>query len=310
MVLSYDQICHFEEEGYVIVDNALTNTDLDPVIGGIEAFIDEKASALYKEGLISELYTKEPFTQRLALITQENTSIYDNIDIMYMRSKSIFHFLGNQQLLDLVEPLVGPEITCSPIQHLRAKLPTNLVASGTVEGTSLTTRIEENVAPWHQDAQVHHEEADPVYILTVWLPLCDTDEENGCLEIMPRVHHSKTVYWGIDGDHFPEGNIQALPMKKNDVLLMHKLIPHRSTPNCSDKIRWSVDLRYQQTGLPTGRSFYPNFITRSRRHPEFVLTDYETWSRGWKEALKITPQRPPRKNRPTQPTPIQIYKQR
>ena len=96
---------------------------------------------------------------------------------MHMRSEALFHFLGNTRLLDLVETIVGPEIPC----------------------------IKENVAPWHQDAQVHLEDADPVSILTVWLPLVDTDEANGCLQVMPQVHHENIVYWseefGIDDNH-------------------------------------------------------------------------------------------------------------
>ena len=344
MFLTRDQFQHFADEGYAVVEGALTGADLDPVIAGIEAFVDERARGLYEEGRITELHEGEPFERRLALLTRENTAIYDEIDIMHMRAEAVFRFLGNGRLLDLVEPLVGPEITCSPIQHLRAKLPEGLAVlaghgSGGANGEEdarghggngeedaptdreedaptdrdedLAARIKENVAPWHQDAQVHHEDADPVFILTVWLPLCDTDEENGCLQIIPRVHHSRTVYWsegfGIEESRLPEGEVLSLPMKKGDVLLMHKLIPHRSIPNRSGSIRWSLDLRYQQTGLPTGRSFYPNFIVRSQRHPEFVFTDYATWDRGWKEALKVTAQRPPRKNKPTEPTPIRMY---
>ena len=329
MALTQDQFRHFVDEGYVIVKGALTSDDLDPVIAGIETFVDERVRSLYGEGLITDLHEGEPFERRLALVTRENTSIYDEIDIMHMRAEALFRFLGNARLLDLVESLVGPEVTCSPIQHLRAKLPDNVVHGGNGEAGDLThggsgnegahaagnedlaARVRENVAPWHQDAQVHHEDADPVFILTVWLPLCDTDEENGCLQIIPRVHHHRMVYWsegfGIEDGRLPEGEILSLPMKKGDVLLLHKLIPHRSIPNRSGSIRWSLDLRYQQTGLPTGRSFYPNFIVRSRRHPEFVLTDYNTWRRGWEEALKVTAQRPPRKNRPTEPTPIRMY---
>ena len=347
MALTQDQFQHFVDEGYVIAERALNDTDLDPVIGGIEAFVDKRARILHEKGLINRLYEGEPFERRLALITQENTLIYDDIDIMHMRAEALFRFLGNDRMLDLVGSLVGPEITCSPIQHLRAKLPETVASGGNGrsgdsgsgdngdsgndgsgangvndgsgdgantengESDALAARIKENVAPWHQDAQVHHEDADPVFILTVWLPLCDTDEENGCLQIIPRVHHHRTVYWsegfGIEEGGLPEGEVLSLPMKKGDVLLMHKLIPHRSIPNQSGSIRWSLDLRYQQTGLPTGRSFYPNFIVRSQRHPEFVLSDYNTWSRGWEEALKVTSKRPPRKNRPTEPTPIRMY---
>ena len=48
MPLSQNQLIHFQHEGYVIIENALTSNDLDPAIEGINRFIDEKARALKK----------------------------------------------------------------------------------------------------------------------------------------------------------------------------------------------------------------------------------------------------------------------
>ena len=312
MNLSKDQLRDFNDKGYVIVKQALGNEDLEPVIHEIETFVDRRAEDLYDRGLISDRHERLPFQRRLALITQENTSIYDDMDIMHFRGQALFQFLGHDRLMDVVEDLVGPEITCSPIQHLRAKLPDNLTHLGSGDAEQLASRINENVAPWHQDGQVHLEEADPAFILTVWIPLCDTDEKNGCLQIIPHIHKRNMVYWGegfgILEDALPGEDILSLPMMKGDVLLLHKLIPHRSTPNRSGTIRWSMDLRYQKTGTPTGRSFYPDFITRSRAHPAAVLTDHQTWHRAWEEALLATPQRPGRKDRPKKPISIQMEK--
>jgi hypothetical protein len=67
---------------------------------------------------------------------------------------------------------------------------------------------------------------------------------------------------------------------------MHKEIPHRSTPNRTDTVRWSIDLRYQKTGTPTGRPFHPEFVVRSRANPASVLTDHAAWRRMWEEGLE------------------------
>ena len=104
---------------------------------------------------------------------------------------------------------------------------------------------------------------------------------------------------GIDGASFEEGvgttiveeelpdtEIATLPMERGDVLLLHKEIPHRSLANQSETIRWSMDLRYQETGTPTGRPFHPDFPVRSRANPNSVLVDYEEWCRMWVEALE------------------------
>ena len=66
---------------------------------------------------------------------------------------------------------------------------------------------------------------------------------------------------------------------------MHRYTPHRSTPNYSDHVRWSVDLRFQPTGQPTGRPFHPDFVVRSRQHPETVTYNYAEWKQRWQEAL-------------------------
>jgi hypothetical protein len=284
MKLSQAQIDQFNTEGYLVVRSALTDADLDPVIDEYASHIDRRAHELYTAGKLMQLYKEAPFDQRLALICRENAEIYPELDIYILRGQAAFTFLRNDNLLDVVEGLVGPEITCNPIQHIRPKLPAGLTPSGS----------DPHIAPWHQDAGVTWAEADPYFILTVWIPFVEATQENGCLQIIPRTHgqgllrHHTAAGVGttIVDEAMPEGKVVTLPMKKGDILLMHKEIPHRSTRNVSESVRWSADLRYQQTGTPTGRPFYPDFVVRSRAHPETVSTDHATWARRWREALE------------------------
>jgi hypothetical protein len=284
MKLSKEQFEHFNEEGFLVADNALTDSDLDPIIHEYEEHIGRRAGELLEEGKISQLYEDEPFERRLACICRENTEIYSGLDIMNLRGKASFDFLRNDNLMDLIEGIIGPEIICSPIQHTRPKLPSGLTPGGK----------DGHVAPWHQDAGVTLAEADPYFILTVWIPLAEATPENGCMQIIPRVHgkglkrhHRKPeVGTTIVDDEMPEGEPLTLPMKKGDVLLIHKEIPHRSTPNLSDTVRWSMDLRYQKTDTPTGRPFYPDFVVRSRSNPDSVLDDHAEWCQLWIELLE------------------------
>ena len=105
------------------------------------------------------------------------------------------------------------------------------------------------------------------------------------------------VYWG---NSLPDEEGFNVPMKKGDVIFIHKLTPHSSGPNRTDAIRWSMDVRYQQSGTPTGRAFWPSFIARSHMSPESE-TDYEDWRRGWMTALERYPKKIPRQNRPEGP---------
>ena len=284
MQLSPEQVAQFAEDGYLLLRGALTDADLDPIIAEYEEYIGLRAEELLAAGDISALYADEPFDRRLISICREDDAIYKELDIMRLRGRASFEFLRNDRLLDLVESLVGPEITCSPIQHTRAKLPAGLTPGGS----------DPHVAPWHQDAGVTWEEADPHFILTVWLPLGAATPENGCLQILPRAHRNGLVQHHIKqglgtviiDEEMPQTAQLTLPMDKGDVLLMDKQTPHRSTSNNADMVRWSMDLRYQQTGTPTGRPFHPDFVARSRSNPASELRDYDEWCRRWVESLE------------------------
>ncbi len=292
MTLTDQHLAQFKTDGYVVVEGALTNADIDLVISDYEDVVDRLANDLYEKNRIGYLYEYEPFDTRLARICDEDDATYFEsdaaLDIGQVRGEGTFLFMRCPNLLDLVEGLIGPEICCSPMSHIRAKLPTD-------EDTGKNS----NVVFWHQDAIFLHEEADDVFFITVWVPFCDTSEENGCLRVMPSVHLNRTVYW--DGE-MPDGNWVSVPMRKGDVILIHKLTPHSSGPNNTDKIRWSMDVRYQARGTPTGRSFWPSFDARSRVNPD-CETSYATWRDAWAKALVQYPEKVSRPNRPQQPLP-------
>ena len=72
---------------------------------------------------------------------------------------------------------------------------------------------------------------------------------------------------------------------RGGVVVMNKYTPHRGQPNLSDLARWTIDLRYQKTGEPTGRPFHPDFVVRSRLDPASVKRDHEGWCDAWEYAL-------------------------
>ena len=161
------------------------------------------------------------------------------------------------------------------ITHVRPQLPTDA-----------SRERESNVAPWHQDAIFTTMDAHHILQLTVWLPLCDATEENGCLQVSPGVHEERVVYWrGIE-----RKDSVSVPMNKGDVIFIHKLCPHGSGPNQTDGIRWSMDIRYQKSGGPSPRPEWPSLIARSRRDPSSE-TPYENWRDAWAAALEKHPKK-------------------
>lgn len=286
MKLSPDQVRAFHEEGVLVAENVVTEEDLAPIIQEFEAWIDKRARELHQAGKISDLHAEADFEHRAALLYAQSPEIVSGLDIMFMRGPAMFEFLRNRNLLDAVESLLGTsEISCNPIQHVRAKPPAKF--SG--EGAGFYN------VPWHQDSGVTWEEADASNIITCWLALVDATVENGCMEVLPNVwkrgHLEHLAEGGttIRPDLLPDGSEVAprpVPVRRGGMVFMHRWTPHRSTPNYSDGVRWSLDLRYQPAGTPTGRPFHPDFVARSAEKPQQVLTDHVTWSLNWQEALE------------------------
>ena len=282
MKLTDAQIAAFHQDGVLVAPGVVTDADLAPLLAEYAAWIETRARALHAEGKIADLCEGEPFETRFARLYEQSADIAQGMDVMFMRGRATFDFLRNDNLLDAVEGLVGGEITCNPIQHIRAKVPGRASSSGFYN------------VPWHQDMAVTWDEADNSNIVTCWLALVDATVENGCMEVLPGVwrrgylaHTKATGDTSIAPDALPEGVAPLpVPVKKGGIVFMHRCTPHRSTPNLTDGVRWSLDLRYQTTGTPTGRPFHPEWIARSKAHPETVLTDYTEWSRRWVEALE------------------------
>jgi phytanoyl-CoA hydroxylase len=281
MSLTREQMLDFHTNGYVIAENIFTAADMKPVIDEISKMIDERARVLHAEGKIAELHENEPFEKRMALLSKQCPEINRHIDIMYTRGRAMFEFLQNDRLLDVVESLLGRELSCNPIQHLRAKQPW----SGEGEQPH-----EENV-PWHQDAAVTSDDSEASEIITFWLPLVDATAETGCMEIMPEVfklgylEHEAEGGTTIVSRLLPNVKPVVAECRKGGIVIMNKYTPHRGTSNRSNIVRWSLDLRYHKTGAPSGRSFHPSFVVRSRSNPSSVLTDSAAWDRMWEDAL-------------------------
>ena len=270
----------FVDQGYVVVEGALTDGDLQPVIDDYSAIVAELAKKLHAEERISRLHEEEPFDTRLARICDEDEETYfdsdEFLDVGQARPRGTFEFMRNGNLLDLVEGFVGPEISCNSISHIRAKLPSDQ-----------SRNRDSNIAGRHQDAIFTTPEARDLFVLTVWLPLTEATAGNGCLQVGRRVHRSGIVYWG---GSLPEYEAATVPMRKGDVIFIHKLCPHGSGPNATGGIRWSMDLRYQRLGTPSPRPEWPGLVARSRENPG-ALTAYEEWAAAWEEALEKHPKK-------------------
>ena len=123
MGLTKDQVATFWEDGFLIAEGVLTYKDLKPVIDELCKFIDRRALELAAENKIENLYEDEPFEKRYGLLFNQCKAMSKGMDIMQMCGPAMFEFLHNDNLLDVSASIVGREVTCNPIQHVRAKPP-------------------------------------------------------------------------------------------------------------------------------------------------------------------------------------------
>lgn len=261
--LTPEQVRHFHDEGYVIVPDVFDPADLEPLREEMEREIDRKARALQAEGKLTNLHADLDFEHRLTEIrrdSQENgEAIMRHLEGHRgggFHAPEMFDVISHPQLLAAAGDLLGSEeIVASSVYRLRPKLP----------------QIGRGVVPWHQDSGYLEEHCDEALIITCWVPLVDATVENGCMQILPRVHHGKLAkhhtggnmgFLVIKDENLPDDPRKAVTAAcpRGGVVFMTNRTPHCSTPNYSDHIRWSVDLRFQAAETPNNVGLWPELI--------------------------------------------------
>ena len=301
--LGTEQLEHFHQEGYVVVEDLLDPEEvLDPLEAEYGTVLDSLARDLLDEGAITSTYGAMPFGDRLTQVYQECGTVHrqqfdftlpqQNVtyDTPMWHGPAVFNALTAPALLDAMESIIGPEIYSNPTQHVRLKPPEAQTPINPETG-----RVQLGATPWHQDSGVVTEDADDTEMITAWFPVWDADEDAGCLHLVPRSHDDGlnkhcpgATLTSPAGLHIPEHLFRiedavTVPMRRGSVLFMHRLTCHGSLPNKSDRVRWSLDLRYNPIGQRSGREAFPGFVARSKAHPETELHDAEEWAEQWRE---------------------------
>ncbi|KRE48019.1 phytanoyl-CoA dioxygenase family protein [Paenibacillus sp. Soil724D2] len=273
--LTKQQIEFYNVEGYIVLDRLLSDEELAPAQEAMTYKVSMIADELFRDGLIEDKLVDRPFKYRLAELFEHLTA---EEFLKYGRSwrdriPGYFHLMSNVKILNAVESLIGGELFSNPVYNVRPKIPR--VAAGAV--------------PWHQDKS-YWPDANSNPVITVWIPLVDANEVNGCLHIKPKTHRKPLLKWHQESDtgtgytalrESQLGNTKTvvLPVSAGSAILFNDRCLHMSTPNQSDEVRWSVDLRYQPTDQDPMIAHGAGFLARSYKHPERVAT-LEDWLEG------------------------------
>ena len=315
--LTKGQIEQFDEEGYLFIDDLLDpKRDLDPIIDEYETVLERLANELYERDEIASRYADLSFGERLTQMTQETGKSLERYfsprlpplstkrDTPFWTGPAVFDAIRNDKILDVLESLIGGEIYASPMQSVRIKPPEHRLPRDPKTGALLR----DGATPWHQDGAFFDPEVDDAEMVTVWFPLTDATIEKGCLAILPRSHRQGFAVHCPQGtrvnksglDRIPEETfdmeaLEPMPMERGGALAFHPKLIHGSLPNKSNELRWSLDLRYQPTGDPTGFPELPGFVARSRTDPAAELRSPVQWHQMWldcRERLAENPVEP------------------
>jgi hypothetical protein len=161
-----------------------------------------------------------------------NQNLRVNIQLCH-RSLPIRRFCTTGPHIQLLQQLTGPDL-CLTHQQFVTKLP--------------DSGEERSDIPWHQDNG--YGRLEPMTDVTIWVPLVDTDEQNGCLRVIAGSHEAGLLEHDAAGvnpvlrEAAHEGDDVALHLRAGEGVAFSGLTLHASGPNLSGEVRPAFYVRY------------------------------------------------------------------
>lgn len=241
--------------------NVVPRDILQGAITSVEGLVDDIANRLLLGGKIQDPCKDGDFATRLIELERQ----FQHANVLLHKNgvlpPGIQDVWSHKSMMAIAEQILGSDsdIMGHPVWNLRCKTPETLSKG-------------QATVPWHQDTAYLDEECWDKLQLTAWVPLVDATTSNGCMQVVRKGHLS-----GITANHaccvggtwYVEVTPEELEatlgcdMKQDvvtcevpcgSVLFLNNIVPHRSLPNYSKDVRWSLDLRWQRGGEPNGFS--------------------------------------------------------
>jgi hypothetical protein len=179
-------------------------------------------------------------------LAEKGSKLSDELDTPHLRDARLLDFLLGAELLDLVEPVTGPDIVLWS-SHFICKDP-------------YTGRA----TPWHEDSALWEGRVDCYdNIVTVWLALDRSTQENGCMRVIPGTHHngfsryvpadSATNTFATQIERVDEASAVYFALEQGECSLHDSRIVHGAEANTSPHRRCGYTTRY----LPASTRIIP-----------------------------------------------------
>jgi ectoine hydroxylase-related dioxygenase (phytanoyl-CoA dioxygenase family) len=220
--LGADEVRQFNEHGFFLHRAAFTPAEIAAVTAAIDPL--EKAT---------DDFVREQKGGRHRLTTTGAITFTAHI---VSKSPVLTAFAAHPAIKDICHDLIGDEVRLYWDQSVYKK-----------------TQVPQEF-PWHQDNGYTF--IEPQQYLTLWIPLVDVDEENGCPWIAPGVHKLGTLeHWVTDIGLVCLNSVPdavPAPARAGDIVVFSSLAPHRTGPNLkADSVRKAYILQYASDGAKT-----------------------------------------------------------
>lgn len=199
--------------------------------------------------VIPDVFPREELQEMDKEISRLDQEIKDKITEGWIhqlgnRSEKTRQFAQDERILHLIEDIVKPGIAIYSAK-LTAKLPHS-----------------NDLCRWHQDDAYYNRYSKSETRMSVWVPLQDASEQNGCLWVVPGSHkrglQAHTTKKGEscplsfnEEDHDYSDAI-PVPVKAGSIVLFSALTWHSSKGNRTDQIRRAFIISYQEATVEGG----------------------------------------------------------
>jgi phytanoyl-CoA dioxygenase PhyH len=189
------------------------------------------------------------------IVAEHGPEASDGMDNPHLRDARLLEFTLAGEVLDLVEPLVGPDIVFGSTQ---------LFAKAVKVGKA---------TPWHTDNSYLRMVLDDLdTVVNVWVSVDGSAPDNGCVRVIPGSHRERQWERPDADDHkvtVDEANAVDLVLAPGQVSLHDGGIVHGASPNTSGRPRTGIAMRYfsARVTVDTQRmKDYPLWLARGVSH--------------------------------------------
>ena len=252
MKLDESQVKRFEEDGFLVVEDLLEESEVDGLKQRMQNLVDGTVP------FPQDCLEWEPGTE----VQEQSASTLRKINNCAGHDPYFVEHASRAVILDIIESLLGADIKLFGDQAF-------IKPPGGSEKT------------YHQDSAYFA--IEPKAIITCWAALDDVTVENGCLWVIPGSHlngivdHSDIWMVGdrqdmkVPDDKLERGREVSIVMKAGSCSFHHSVLLHRSGPNLTAQHRRGLATHYMSSrsrwvGSPAKKPEYP--LLRGREYAD------------------------------------------